>query len=236
MSNLGATGRNAAIPTTALSWHPCDRVSGYGVASGLAASSPYPAGTIALQLPHFARLGLDLSACFPGTINLVFPGSSWVLSEPFWQTKDLNWTDQHPPETFSFWPCLLRWRQASQPLEGWIYWPHPETKRLHHQPPDRLEVLAPWIPSLATVENLELGVDQRCCRRLQPQRLRARLLEFLKFRVLAAQESFFVDFEGPQGIELFRSWLGSQGSAEALALSDQDLENVLCAARSLYVN
>jgi hypothetical protein len=50
------------IPPHALRWHRCQRVSGHGVASGQAAASPYPAGTIALQSPHFASLGLDLSS------------------------------------------------------------------------------------------------------------------------------------------------------------------------------
>ncbi len=49
---------------------------GHGVASGRAPDSPYPAGTIALQAPLFARHGLDLSPFFPGTLNLHFPGAS----------------------------------------------------------------------------------------------------------------------------------------------------------------
>ncbi|MCP9816830.1 hypothetical protein KBY76_09135 [Synechococcus sp. GreenBA-s] len=87
----------------------------------------------------------------------------------------------------------------------------------------------------------------------QAARLRARLLEFLKFRVLAAQEHFFADLErdsdlpldgggsaGPNareaGLDLtrFRRWLREAGWIEALALDDGDLAQVLEQARALY--
>ena len=222
------------IPAQQLRWHPCQLVAGHGVASGRAADTPYPAGTIALQAPLFAQAGLNLSPCFAGTLNLSFPGGEWRLQRPSWHLADLRWTDHHPPETFSFWPCLLRWQGATVAVEGWIYWPHPETKQRHFQPPDRLEVLAPWIEGITAMAGLELGVDAGCCRLVQPARLRARLLEFLKFRVLAAQAEFFASFEGPAGMAHFRRWLQEQGWGEALDLGDGDLALVLDQARRLY--
>jgi hypothetical protein len=246
-----------AIPREHLSWHRCHRQAGHGVASGRASDSPYPAGTLALQRPAFMRCGLDLGTCFNGTLNLLVPGGEWRLAEPALRINHLAWTPLHPPETFSFWPCLLRWPDPTgagtatttdplePPLAGWIYWPHPETKRCHHQPAGQLEVLMPWIPNLAELEErpggLELGVDGRHCRLIQPARLRARLLEFLKFRVLAAQESFFSAFESsqaepPWSAPALRAWLASVGWREALDLSDADLLAVLATARRLYVN
>ena len=76
-------------------------------------------------------------------------------------------------------------------------------------------------------------------------RLRARLLEFLKFRVLAAQETFFDDLRLPdvQGfptdwdgldIAAFRAWLAPLWP-EALALADGDLRRCLEDARRLYL-
>jgi hypothetical protein len=224
------------IPPERLRWHPCRLVAGHGVASGRAADTPYPAGTIALQAPLFAAAGLDLGACFAGTLNLAFPGGQWQLQHPTWLVEQLAWTDRHPPETFSFWPCLLRWRGAAAVVAGWIYWPHPETKQRHFHDPDRLEVLAPWIEGIAAVQGLELGVDGGCCRLIRPAHLRARLLEFLKFRVLAAQATFFASFEGPTGPANLRRWLHSQGWNEALALSDADLQLVLEQARRLYTD
>ena len=69
-------------------------------------------------------------------------------------------------------------------------------------------------------------------------RLRARLLEFLKFRVLAAQGAFFADLEGSPGenaIAPFRRWLAAHWP-EALALSDTDLGHTLEQARHLYLD
>jgi hypothetical protein len=232
--------KGAGPASDRLQWHRCHRRPGHGVASGRATHGPYPEGSIALQRPHFTRLGLDLGACFNGTLNLAFPGGEWRFSEPAYRVEQLLWTDLHPPETFSFWPCLLRCPGLAEPLGGWIYRPHPETKQRHHQPPDQLEVLMLWIDDLAELEQrppgLELGVDGRRCRLIQPARLKARLLEFLKFRVLAAQDGFFAGLEGEQGAAALRSWLASVGCREELQLSDADLLLTLAAARRLYVN
>ena len=61
-------------------------------------------------------------------------------------------------------------------------------------------------------------------------RVRAVLLEFLKFRVLAAQQEFFRQTEsGPAR----RSWLATHHH-EALQLGDADLDRVWNQARTLY--
>jgi hypothetical protein len=43
---------------------------GFRVASGQTTDSPYPAGTIAMQVPFFRDRGLDLSRYFLGTLNV----------------------------------------------------------------------------------------------------------------------------------------------------------------------
>jgi hypothetical protein len=229
------------IPEASLRWQRGLLVAGHGVASGRAPGSPYPAGTIPLQRPFFRQLGLDLADCHPGTLNLAFAGGEWRLSQPAFQVEQLPWTPLHPPETFSFWPCRLRRPDATDAAQpAWIYWPHPETKQRHWQAPDRLEVLAPWMGGLAAGIALELGVDGRHCRLVQPARLRARLLEFLKFRVLAAQEEFFTGLGRDQDpaamAAALRTWLAAMRWHEALDLSDADLLATLHAARHLYVN
>jgi hypothetical protein len=60
-------------------------------------------------------------------------------------------------------------------------------------------------------------------------KIRSVLLEFLKFRVLAAGQEFF---DGTGG-ELRRQWLESV-HPQALALSDEDLEQIWNQARVLY--
>ena len=59
---------------------------------------------------------------------------------------------------------------------------------------------------------------------------RSVLLEFLKFRVLAAGQQFF---DGT-GIEQRRQWLAS-AHPKALSLSDDDLEQIWNQARTLYM-
>jgi hypothetical protein len=250
-----------------LHWVRCRLVAGHGVASGRAATSPYPAGTIHLQAPFFAARGIDLSPFFAGTLNLEAARGHWRLQDPDARVEALEWTDRHPPETFSFWHCRLRiptetgGAVGSAGLAALIYYPHPETKRAHHQAASCLEVLAPRISGLTPGQELELGVDPRRCRLIDPARLRARLLEFLKFRVLAAQEEFFEAFLVPQPVEApgpdprpclapalpalgpdaaldpnrFRTWLQALWP-EALDLDDADLLATLEQARQLYVN
>lgn len=71
-------------------------------------------------------------------------------------------------------------------------------------------------------------------------RARAHLLEFLKFRVLAAQEEFFEGF-GPhdrpeQVAPALRRWLEAVAWRDARALTDEDLIHTLATARRLYLN
>ena len=60
-------------------------------------------------------------------------------------------------------------------------------------------------------------------------RLRSRLLESLKFRVLASQDLFFRDTAGDQR----RDWL-RRVHPEALELEDRDLDRVWNQAKQLY--
>jgi hypothetical protein len=204
-------------------------VAGHGVASGRAADSPYPAGTIALQAPLFAAHGIDLSPFQAATLNLDFRPGEWRLRDPDHRVELLAWSDVHPPETFSFWRCQLQPHRANaQPVEALIYYPHPETKQAHHQPPGLLELLAPPLGAVQAGDRFSLWVDQRRCRLIQPARLRARLLEFLKFRVLAVQDGFFND-----DIASFRTWLQASWP-EAGDLADADLQFTLDQARALY--
>lgn len=75
--------------------------------------------------------------------------------------------------------------------------------------------------------------------------LKAKLLEFLKFRVLAAQEEFFDPFLSQAALQIgtrspldatrLRQYLQT-AVPSALQLSDTDLIQVFEQARTLYVN
>ena len=45
------------------------------------------------------------------------------------------------------------------PIDGLIYYPHPETKPEHHQPPTVIEILAPFIEGLSLGNAVHLQLD-----------------------------------------------------------------------------
>jgi hypothetical protein len=128
--------------------------AGHGVASGNAAQSPYPHGTIEMQRPFFQNLGLDLSPFFPGTLNVsIAPWRFQIHYAPF-TFEALRWTHLHPPETFSFCHCVLEFQQKS--YAGLVYYPHPETKQTHFQQVSVIELLLPKIADISSGDHVTL--------------------------------------------------------------------------------
>ena len=202
--------------------------AGHGVASGTSKQSPYPEGSIRMQSPVFRSLGLDLSDCFFGTLNLDFAPLEVSLSNPDHRFEKVRWTELHSPETFSFW-CVEIKATDLEVVRGWIYYPHPETKERHWQPPTTLELLAPRLSGVRPGCTISLRDPGRRIKLVDTIRLRARLLEFLKFRVLASQQTFFE----ADALLNRQQWLSTM-FPEALQLSEQDLDRVWAQARSLY--
>lgn len=128
---------------------------GYGVASG--PSTDYPYGALERQFPIFRSRGLDLARFFPGTLNIDIRPLTFRLVRPEFTFTDVSWTDLHPPEHFSFSRCRVA--HAGTQVDGWIYYPHPETKRRNFQKPFLLEVIATYIAGLATGDIFRVGVD-----------------------------------------------------------------------------
>jgi hypothetical protein len=132
-------------------------VQGHQVASGASTCSPYPAGTIKLQKPYFRELGLDLSACFDGTLNVAIEAKSFQILRADYYFENLRWVDDFNPETFSLVACQLEF--ASIRYAAWVYYPHPETKTKHFQQPNLVEVLAPKISGIKYGDKLRLHFD-----------------------------------------------------------------------------
>ena len=127
---------------------------GYGVASGH--SQQYPYGSLERQVPIFKARGLDLAGCFLGTMNIDIRPLVFELVKPEFTFRDVGWTDLHPPEHFSFSRCRVA--HADAEVEGWIYYPHPETKLRHFHDPSLMEVIAPFMPGLTVGDILRIGV------------------------------------------------------------------------------
>ena len=128
-------------------------VSGYQVASGRAKDSPYPSGTIAMQAPHFRRLGIDLLAFHSATLNVSIAPAVFAL-QPKVTLPLVKWSRRHDPESFSFVTIQLTWQQQS--FDGLIYYPHPETKINHFQDPSVLELLLPHIQGITYGDQVTL--------------------------------------------------------------------------------
>lgn len=140
-------------------------LKGHQVASGLGGDPRFPNGTIQAQIPYFRALGLELGDYYCGTLNLSIAPWQFKPRQARFHFPNLRWTDQAPPEDFSFFDCQLL--SHDQVVDGLIYYPHPETKPEHFQPDSVLEVLAPFIPKLAYGTQLKLKLDDQQIRLFQ---------------------------------------------------------------------
>lgn len=120
-------------------------------------SKDYPYSTLEKQKPYFMALGLDLYEFFNGTLNISIAPLTFEMSAPELTFSLVEWTDLHPPETFSFSRCKVIFKSID--YSGWVYYPHPETKKNHFQNPSLVEVISHQIPDIQYGAPLEVEVD-----------------------------------------------------------------------------
>jgi hypothetical protein len=130
-------------------------VEGYGVASGR--SNDYPYGALERQKPIFKERGLDLSRFFDGTLNIDIRPATFELLNPEFTFRDVRWTDLHPPEHFSFVRCDIV--HGTTCYGGWIYYPHPETKKRNFQNPSLLEIITVYISGIRHGDEFEVRLN-----------------------------------------------------------------------------
>ena len=133
-------------------------LAGYRVASG--PSRDYPYGTLEKQIPLFKQLGLNLERFHPATLNVSIAPATFEMIDPEYTFRQVAWTDLHPPEDFSFSSCTVRFKGGR--YAGYIYYPHPETKKRHFESASLIEVISVYIPEIhygGRVE-LELNADE----------------------------------------------------------------------------
>lgn len=128
---------------------------GYLVASG--PSADYPYGALERQKPLFKERGLDLEHIFNGTLNVDIRPFEFRLLKPEFTFRNVEWTDLHPPEHFSFSRCRVLFRGNG--YDGWVYYPHPETKKRNFQNPSLMEVITVQIPEISYGDELEVHVN-----------------------------------------------------------------------------
>ena len=130
-------------------------LQGYRVASG--PSADYPYGALDRQRPIFASRGLDLNSHFNGTLNINIRPYTFKMLKPEYTFHNVEWTDRHPPEHFSFSRCKVVFREVE--YVGWVYYPHPETKIRNFQNPSLLEVIAMPIPEIQYGDDVDVLVN-----------------------------------------------------------------------------
>ena len=132
-------------------------VQGHQVASR--PSREYPYSSLEKQKPFFKKLGLDLYEYFNGTLNISITPVEFEMSAPEITFELVEWTDLHPPETFSFSRCKVRF--DGKGYKGWVYYPHPETKKTHFQNPSLIEVITYEIPHIQYGDAIEVEINPR---------------------------------------------------------------------------
>ena len=128
---------------------------GYRVASG--PSKDYPYGALDRQRPIFKDRGLDLEGYYNGTLNIDIRPHVFRMLKPEFTFRNVEWTDLHPPEHFSFSRCRVFFREEG--YDGWVYYPHPETKKRNFHNPSLLEIIAETIPNIQYGDALEVQVN-----------------------------------------------------------------------------
>lgn len=120
-------------------------------------SKDYPYSSLEKQKPFFKTLGLDLQEYFNGTLNISIAPFEFKMTHPEFIFKLVEWTDLHPPETFSFTRCKVYSKGVG--YTGWVYYPHPETKKTHFQNPSLIEVITHKIPEIRYGDGLEIEIN-----------------------------------------------------------------------------
>lgn len=132
-------------------------LEGYRVASG--PSEYYPYGALEKQKPLFKEQGLDLEPFYNGTLNISIKPFLYEMAHPQYTFRKIEWTPLHPPEDFSFSACRVSFQGIVYP--GWVYYPHPETKKRNYQDPTLVEVITMRIPQIQYGDAIQIEVNPR---------------------------------------------------------------------------
>lgn len=141
-------------------WHKIAGIviKGYGIASGLSSDSPYPDGSLVMQKPFFKKLGLDLEGFYIATINIDISPYEFEIFNPEFKFDNLKWYENTPAETFSFSSCIIEYEKNRK--EGYVYYPHPETKSRHFHSKSTIEITAPYIENITHGARLQIYLNK----------------------------------------------------------------------------
>ncbi|MDO8482043.1 MAG: hypothetical protein Q7S75_03095 [bacterium] len=123
--------------------------------SNIDGNSPYGRGTLELQFPLFRELGLDLSGCFMGTLDIRINPRTWVMvpTEPTFH--GIKWF-AGKEEDFFFSKCWLTF--AGKTYLAWLYCASPG-KPHYIRGPSLFEVIAEKIPNIGYGDTVMLEIN-----------------------------------------------------------------------------
>ena len=98
----------------------------------------------------------DLGRFHGGTLNVSISPRRYRIIKSAFTFREVKWSPDLPAEDFSFFECRLAKDSAQEPVEGMIYYPHPETKPEFFQDPSTLEILAPFLTGIVNGERVHL--------------------------------------------------------------------------------
>jgi len=130
---------------------------GHKIASGQAKDSPYPRGSVEMQLPFFAERGLDLSQFYVGTLNVLIKPHTFEFVAPAFTFHNVKWIEEFPPEDFSFSKCYISYKDRWYP--GYVYYPRPETKTRHFHDNATIEIITERIPNISYGDQVQLKLN-----------------------------------------------------------------------------
>jgi hypothetical protein len=136
-------------------------IPGHGIASGKNHDPRFPQGTLRMQSPFLTTRGFDLSTFYQGTINIDISPYIFKLGTPSLHFPQVKWSDDLPPENFSFYPCIISESIEGNPYNALIYWPHPSTKPEFHQRDGVLELLSTKIPFISSGSSVIIRAQKR---------------------------------------------------------------------------
>ena len=131
---------------------------GHQVASGKAINSPFPEGTISMQIAYFLEKIPALSECFLATLNVDIQPKTFSLIHPTYTFQNIKWSQEYAAEDFSLTPCTIIYDDKE--YASFHYYPHPETKIGHFHNDSILEVIAPYIEGIQYGDLLKLQIDK----------------------------------------------------------------------------
>ena len=130
---------------------------GHQIASGKAEDSPYPAGSLEMQMPFFRARGVNLSMFYLGTLNVSIAPYTFRMESPEFTFRGVHWISGFPPEDFSFSRCFVLhndiWHDAL------IYYPHPETKIQHFHNDSLIEIITEHLPQIHYGDQVTIKVN-----------------------------------------------------------------------------